>query len=143
MTYLITQIVLCLLLAALIGFVIGWALRSMACQKKIAELEAAWADRLAAASAGGAPVKRDDLKRIEAVLEAAKTARSSDDPKLRKALEDAGVAHLAWRDRIIRPAVEATENFNARVVGAGKTAGNTGVGLERLGARSEAMRMSA
>ena len=29
----------CLLLAALFGFIIGWALRSMACQKKIAELE--------------------------------------------------------------------------------------------------------
>jgi len=67
MTYLITQIVLCLVLAALFGFIIGWALRSMACQKKIAELEAAWADRLAAASAGGAPVQRDDLKRIEGV----------------------------------------------------------------------------
>jgi predicted flap endonuclease-1-like 5' DNA nuclease len=67
MTYLITQMVLCLLLAALFGFIIGWALRSMACQKKIAELEAAWADRLAAASAGGAPVQRDDLKRIEGI----------------------------------------------------------------------------
>jgi predicted flap endonuclease-1-like 5' DNA nuclease len=67
MTYLITQMVLCLLLAALFGFIIGWALRSMACQKKIAELEAAWADRLAAASAGGAPVEKDDLKRIEGI----------------------------------------------------------------------------
>jgi large subunit ribosomal protein L27 len=67
MTYLITQIVLCLLLAALLGFIIGWVLRSMACQKKIAELEAAWADRLAAASGGGAPVQRDDLKRIEGI----------------------------------------------------------------------------
>ena len=67
MTYLITQMVLCLLLAALFGFIIGWALRSMACQKKIAELEAAWADRLAAASGGGAPVQRDDLKRIEGI----------------------------------------------------------------------------
>ena len=67
MTYLITQIVFCLLLAALIGFVIGWALRSIACGKKIAELEAAWADRLAAASAGGAPVEKDDLKRIEGI----------------------------------------------------------------------------
>jgi nucleotidyltransferase/DNA polymerase involved in DNA repair len=57
MTYLITQMVLCLLLAALFGFIIGWALRSMACQKKIAELEAA----------GGAPVQRDDLKRIEGI----------------------------------------------------------------------------
>ena len=67
MTYLITEIVLCLLLAALFGFIIGWSLRSMTCQKKIAELEAAWADRLAAASAGGAPVQRDDLKRIEGI----------------------------------------------------------------------------
>ncbi len=67
MTYLITQMVLCLLLAALFGFIIGWALRSMACQKKIAELEAVWADRLAAASAGGAPVEKDDLKRIEGI----------------------------------------------------------------------------
>lgn len=67
MTYLMTQIVLCLLLAALFGFVIGWALRAMACQKKIAELETEWADRLAAASSGGAPVQRDDLKRIEGI----------------------------------------------------------------------------
>ena len=67
MTYLITQMVLCMLLAALFGFIIGWALRSMACQKKIAELEAAWVDRLASASAGGAPVQRDDLKRIEGI----------------------------------------------------------------------------
>jgi predicted flap endonuclease-1-like 5' DNA nuclease len=67
MTYLITQIVLCLLAAALLGFVIGWALRSMACQKKIAELEAAWADRLAGASTGGAPGQKDDLKRIEGI----------------------------------------------------------------------------
>ena len=64
MTYLITQIVLCLLLAALFGFIIGWALRGIACQKKIAELEAEWSDRLAAA---GAPMKKDDLKRIEGI----------------------------------------------------------------------------
>lgn len=77
MTYLITQIVLCLLLAAIIGFIIGWALRSMTCQKKIAELEAAWTDRLATASAGGAPVQRDDLKRIEGI-----------GPKIEKMLND-------------------------------------------------------
>ena len=33
MTYLMTQIVFCLLLAALFGFLIGWALRAIACQK--------------------------------------------------------------------------------------------------------------
>jgi predicted flap endonuclease-1-like 5' DNA nuclease len=77
MIYLMTQIVVCLILAALIGFLIGWVLRSMACQKKIAELEAAWADRLAAASAGGASVMRDDLKRIEGI-----------GPKIEKMLND-------------------------------------------------------
>lgn len=74
MTYLLTQIIVCLLLAALCGFVIGWALRAMACQKKIAEMEAAWADRLAAA---GAPMKKDDLKRIEGI-----------GPKIEKMLND-------------------------------------------------------
>lgn len=64
MTYLITQIVLCLLLAALFGFLIGWALRSLQCQKKIAGLEAAWQERLAAASA---PERRDDLTKIEGI----------------------------------------------------------------------------
>jgi len=67
MTYLITQIVLCLLLAALFGFFIGWGLHSTACQKKIAELEAQWADRLASATAGGGTADRDDLKMIEGV----------------------------------------------------------------------------
>lgn len=67
MTYLMTQIVLCLLLAAVFGFIIGWALRSMLCQKKLTELEAQWADRLAVASAGPAPTRRDDLKRIEGI----------------------------------------------------------------------------
>ena len=76
MTYLITQMVSCLLLAAVLGFIIGWALRSVSCQKKIAELEAAWADRLAAA-AGSAPVQRDDLKRIEGI-----------GPKIEKMLND-------------------------------------------------------
>jgi hypothetical protein len=64
MTYLITQIILCLLLAALFGFLIGWALRSLLCQKKISELEAAWQERLAAASA---VEKRDDLTKIEGI----------------------------------------------------------------------------
>ena len=77
MTFLITQIVLFLLLAALFGFIVGWALRSMSCQKKIAGLEAAWADRLAAAATGGVAVKRDDLKRIEGI-----------GPKIEKMLND-------------------------------------------------------
>lgn len=64
MSYLVTQIVVCLLLAALLGFLIGWALRSILCQKKTAELEAAWSERLAAASASD---RRDDLKKIEGI----------------------------------------------------------------------------
>jgi predicted flap endonuclease-1-like 5' DNA nuclease len=67
MTLLVSHIILCLLLAALFGFLIGWGLRSASCQKKITQLEAAWADRLAAAASGGAPVQRDDLKRIEGI----------------------------------------------------------------------------
>ena len=65
MTYLMIQILLCVLLAALFGFIIGWALRGMSCQKRIAELESEWADRLAAAPVGGAAVQKDDLKKIE------------------------------------------------------------------------------
>jgi predicted flap endonuclease-1-like 5' DNA nuclease len=64
MTYLITQIIVCLLLAALLGFLIGWALRSLLCEKKVAELEAAWTERLAAASAAE---RRDDLTKIEGI----------------------------------------------------------------------------
>jgi predicted flap endonuclease-1-like 5' DNA nuclease len=77
MTYLMTQIVVCLLLAALCGFIIGWVLRSMSCQKRIAELEAQWADRLANATAGSAPIQKDDLKRIEGI-----------GPKIEKMLND-------------------------------------------------------
>ena len=62
MSFLIGQMLLCLLLAALLGFLIGWALRALICHNKIAELEATWEKRLAAA---GAPSKRDDLKVIE------------------------------------------------------------------------------
>ena len=64
MSYLIGQMMICLLLAALLGFLIGWALRALLCHNKISELEAAWEKRLAAA---GAPIKRDDLKVIEGI----------------------------------------------------------------------------
>jgi predicted flap endonuclease-1-like 5' DNA nuclease len=89
MTYLISQIVVCLLLAALFGFIIGWAVRSMSCQKRISELEAAWADRLAAA-AGGGPVQRDDLKRIEGI-----------GPKIEKMLNDDQI--YTWADLATSP----------------------------------------
>jgi len=67
MTYLIVQMLLCLLAAAVLGFIIGWALRAASCQKKITELEAEWADRLAAAATGGGVAQKDDLKKIEGI----------------------------------------------------------------------------
>ncbi|MEN8165232.1 MAG: hypothetical protein ABFS37_13970 [Acidobacteriota bacterium] len=67
MTYLITQMLLCLLLAALFGFLIGWALGALICRKKIGELEASCEDRLAIAVAAARPAHRDDLKKIEGV----------------------------------------------------------------------------
>lgn len=67
MSYLVGQMLFCLFLAALLGFLIGWALRALICQNKIAELESSWESRLAAAVAAGGPVERDDLKRIEGI----------------------------------------------------------------------------
>ena len=77
MTYLIMQMLLCLLLAALFGFLIGWALRAMMCQSEIVRLEAEWGSRLAAAEAAGGNEKRDDLKIIEGI-----------GPKIQKLLND-------------------------------------------------------
>jgi nucleotidyltransferase/DNA polymerase involved in DNA repair len=74
MGYLISQILLCLLLAALLGFLIGWLLRALACNRKIAELEAAWASRLAALESV------DDLKKIEGI-----------GPKIETLLKDNGI----------------------------------------------------
>lgn len=90
MTFLVSHIILCLLLAAFFGFLIGWGLRSTSCQKKIAQLEAAWADRLAAAASGGAPVQRDDLKRIEGI-----------GPKIEKMLNDDQI--YTWADLAAAP----------------------------------------
>ena len=67
MPYLIGQMLFCLLLAALLGFLIGWALRALICHNKISEFEASWESKLAAAIAAGGPVKRDDLKVIEGI----------------------------------------------------------------------------
>ena len=58
---------LCLLLAALLGFIVGWALRAASCNKKIAELEAEWNEKLVAAAAAGAGPKKDDLRIIEGI----------------------------------------------------------------------------
>lgn len=42
MGYLIGQIVFCLLVAAILGFIIGWLLRSLVCRNKISELTQTW-----------------------------------------------------------------------------------------------------
>ena len=85
MGYLISQMLLCLLLAALFGFLIGWLLRALTCNRKIAamessyqarvaEIEASWASRLAALEA------EDDLKKIEGL-----------GPKIATLLHDNGI----------------------------------------------------
>ncbi len=39
MSYLIAQMLVCLILAAFLGFIIGWALRAMICHNKLSELQ--------------------------------------------------------------------------------------------------------
>jgi len=68
---------LCLVIAALIGFLVGWALRAILCKKKLAELEASCEERLVAAAAAGGLGQRDDLKKIEGI-----------GPKIQKLLND-------------------------------------------------------
>lgn len=74
MGYLISQMLLYLLLAALLGFLIGWLLRAMTCNRKIAEIESSWTARLAALEAV------DDLKKIEGI-----------GPKIATLLNDNGI----------------------------------------------------
>jgi predicted flap endonuclease-1-like 5' DNA nuclease len=99
MGYLISQIVLCLLLAAALGFFIGWFLRGLmsdskstafdaqavagggAIDTKLDELLACCAALDAKLAAGGAV--RDDLTRIEGI-----------GPKIQELLYDAGI--LTW-----------------------------------------------
>lgn len=53
MSFLIGQMLLCLVLAAFLGFLIGWAMRALICYSKISELEESWESRVAAAVAAG------------------------------------------------------------------------------------------
>jgi predicted flap endonuclease-1-like 5' DNA nuclease len=94
MTYLITQMLLCLLLAALFGFLIGWALRAMKCQSEIARLEAEWNRRLAAAETAGTTQKRDDLKIIEGIGPKIEKLLNDDQIFTFEALAGAEVNHL-------------------------------------------------
>jgi predicted flap endonuclease-1-like 5' DNA nuclease len=101
MGYLIAQIVLCLLIAAALGFFIGWFLRGYFCDQKIAELESAGT---AASPAGGAlESKIDTLMDRFAALEASLASGTVRDdltriegigPKIQQLLNDAGI--LTW-----------------------------------------------
>lgn len=97
MGYLITQIVLCLLIAAAVGFFIGWFLRGFFCDQKIAELES----RSSVSTAGGAvETKLDALLARFAALEASLASGTVRDdltriegigPKIQQLLNDAGI----------------------------------------------------
>jgi predicted flap endonuclease-1-like 5' DNA nuclease len=66
MSYLIGQILLCLVLAALLGFIIGWFARASRCARELEALRAELS-RAEVAPAAAVPRQSDDLKRIEGI----------------------------------------------------------------------------
>ena len=58
MSYLITQLWFCLLVAAVIGAIIGWWLKRLFCRNEVEELDATWRNKL-----GGLERDRDSLQR--------------------------------------------------------------------------------
>jgi predicted flap endonuclease-1-like 5' DNA nuclease len=109
MGYLITQIVLCLLIAAALGFFIGWFLRGYFCDQKIAEMESS---RTAVSADGGALESKMDalLARFAALEAALASATVGDDltriegigPKIQGLLNDAGIR--TWGQLATTPA---------------------------------------
>jgi predicted flap endonuclease-1-like 5' DNA nuclease len=88
MSYLVTQMLLCLLAAFVLGWLLGWWLRGRRCEEKIAGIEADWRVRLERATADAkaridqtearllalktpatreAPARPDDLTQIEGI----------------------------------------------------------------------------
>ena len=65
MSYLVTQMWMCLLAAGLLGFVIGWLLKQLGLGGKLEELETSWKSRLA-----GVEGERDKLKADASALKA-------------------------------------------------------------------------
>ncbi len=88
-----------------------------------------WLDRRGA--------RRDVAGAAEALVDAAEGAHGADDPALRAALDEAGAAYTAWRDRSLRPALEATARLNDALAEAGRRATITGSATERAGDLSE------
>ncbi len=65
MSYLVTQMWMCLLAAGLLGFVLGWLLKQLGLGSKLEELETSWKSRLA-----GVEGERDKLRANAAELTA-------------------------------------------------------------------------
>lgn len=88
-----------------------------------------WADKIADRRAVGS--NAGDL------LDLVGEVRDPNDPRLQAALEASGAAYVRWRDRALQPAMDASAEFNRRVLEAGKEAGNTGAGVDRFNALAE------
>lgn len=83
MSYLIAQILFCLALAALLGFIIGWLVRGSRCEGELARLRAELSRAPVAAAVAETP-KPDDLKRIEGI-----------GPKIEEILRASGIGSFA------------------------------------------------
>lgn len=108
MEYLISQIVLCLLIAAVIGFAVGWFLRSMMSEKKATEPVVS--DPPADAGTGSIEAKLDELAGRFVAIEAKLTSGTVRDdltriegvgPKIQDLLNNAGI--LTWAQLATAP----------------------------------------
>ena len=90
MGYLISQMLFCLLAAALLGFLLGWWMRGTRCRRELDDLERSWRERWDAERVEvntlhtAAPTGIDDLTRIEGV-----------GPKIAELLQAAGYSSFA------------------------------------------------
>ncbi|MBL4844567.1 MAG: hypothetical protein JKY65_03495, partial [Planctomycetes bacterium] len=91
-----------------------------------------WADKMAD--------RRNVGTRASSLVDLASEIKDASDPRLGAALEETSAAYVKWRDRSLQPAMDATTAFNARVLDAGKQAGNRGVGLDRVDARLDRLK---
>jgi hypothetical protein len=81
MLYLIGQILLCLLLAAAVGFVVGWLVRSVGERSRIQALEGTWRSRLRAVELERKELERRVSEPEDAAPEAAAEASDRGEPK--------------------------------------------------------------
>ena len=89
MTYLMTQMLLCLLIAFLLGLLVGWWLGRRALQKRLGELEEEWRQKLEQCRAESAERRKDlercrgDLKKCHEDLETGGEEPSTPAPAVR------------------------------------------------------------